>query len=60
MLRADGVTDFQGLQQALKTRSANLVYFVFDLARGRRQGLRGEKLLARKARLEKLIARRRR
>jgi bifunctional non-homologous end joining protein LigD len=56
VLRADGVTDFQGLQQALKTRSANLVYFVFDLLEVDGKDLRGEKLLARKAKLEKLIA----
>jgi bifunctional non-homologous end joining protein LigD len=55
VLRADGVTDFQGLQQALKTRSPNLVYFVFDLLEEGDKDLRGEPLLARKARLEKLL-----
>lgn len=56
VLRADGVTDFQGLQQALKTRSSNLVYFVFDLLEEAGKDLRDQPLLARKARLEKLLA----
>jgi len=56
VVRADGVTDFQGLQQALKTRSANLVYFVFDLLELDGKDLRNQPLLERKAKLEKLLA----
>ena len=56
VVRADGVTDFQGLQQALKTRSANLVYFVFDLLELDGKDLRKQPLLERKAKLEKLLA----
>jgi len=56
VLRPDGITDFQGLQQALKTRSPNLVYFVFDLLEEAGKDLRDQPLLARKARLAKLLA----
>lgn len=56
VLRADGVTDFQGLQQALGTRSGQLVYFAFDLLSLDGKDLRGEKLVARKKLLEKLLA----
>jgi len=56
VVRADGVTDFQGLQQALKTRSPNLVYFVFDLLELDGKDLRDQPLVARKTKLEKLLA----
>ncbi|HET9987137.1 MAG TPA: non-homologous end-joining DNA ligase [Kofleriaceae bacterium] len=56
VLRPDGVTDFQGLQQALNTRSPDLVYFAFDLLEQAGKDLRDQPLLARKARLEKLLA----
>jgi bifunctional non-homologous end joining protein LigD len=56
VLREDGVTDFQGLQQALGTRSNTLVYFVFDLLELDGKDLRAQPLHARKDRLEKLLA----
>lgn len=56
VLRDDGVTDFQGLQQALGTRSNRLVYFAFDLLALDGKDLRAKPLFERKALLAKLLA----
>ena len=55
VLLPDGRTSFQGLQNAFGARSANLVYFVFDLLTVDDDVLMSLPLEQRKARLEKLI-----
>lgn len=55
-LRADGVSDFQALQNALREgQPSQLVYFAFDLLFLNGVDLRGEPLSARKAALAKLL-----
>ena len=57
VLRPDGTTDFQALQNALREGSqAKLVYFVFDLLYLDGHDLRGARLGDRKAALAQLLA----
>jgi bifunctional non-homologous end joining protein LigD len=59
VLGPDGVTSFARLQDALsKSRSSNLVYFVFDLLHLDGLDLRPLPLVERKAALKKLLSRR--
>jgi bifunctional non-homologous end joining protein LigD len=56
-LRDDGVSDFQGLQNALRQgRAGALVYFAFDLLFWDGEDLRALPLLERKRRLRALLA----
>ncbi|HSQ64130.1 MAG TPA: DNA ligase D [Polyangiaceae bacterium] len=55
VLREDGVSDFQLLQNALGRSDAELTYFVFDLLERDGRDLRGEPLEARKAELARLV-----
>ncbi len=56
-LRADGVTDFQALQNALRNgKSDTLIYFAFDLLFLNGEDTRGLSLLDRKALLAELLA----
>lgn len=57
VLLPDGRTSFQGLQNAFGKRDANVVYFAFDLLAEGSQDLTALPLEARKARLQKLVAR---
>ena len=57
VLLPDGRTSFQGLQNALGTRDANLVYFAFDLLAENGDSLTELPLAQRKTRLEKLVKR---
>ena len=54
---ADGVTNFQALQQALNTRAPGMVYFAFDLLALDGESLVALPLLQRKRLLAKLLAR---
>ena len=57
VLRSDGTTDFQALQNALRQgNQAKLVYFVFDLLYLDGQDLRGARLGDRKAALAQVLA----
>ena len=58
VLREDGVSDFQRLQNALGTGDEDLTYFVFDLLEHDGRNLREEPLLERKKILEGIIAKR--
>jgi bifunctional non-homologous end joining protein LigD len=53
----DGRTSFQGLQNSFGDRSANVVYFVFDLLAENGEDLTKLPLEARKARLQALVKR---
>jgi bifunctional non-homologous end joining protein LigD len=56
VLADNGVSSFSALQSALSEgRTANMVYFAFDLLFVDGEDLRGEPLLARKERLESLL-----
>jgi bifunctional non-homologous end joining protein LigD len=55
VLDADGKSNFQALQASLKGGKADLVYFAFDLLELNGKDLKSEPLLARKAKLAKLI-----
>ncbi|HEX4516966.1 MAG TPA: non-homologous end-joining DNA ligase, partial [Polyangiaceae bacterium] len=58
VLREDGVSDFQRLQNALGTNDDALTYFVFDLVEHDGRDLRGEPLEERKKILEGLMPKR--
>ena len=58
VLREDGVSDFQRLQNALGTGDEDLTYFVFDLLEHDGRDLRDEPLLDRKKILEALLPKR--
>ena len=56
-VRADGITDFSGLQAAMKAgKTAGLVFFAFDLLFLEDQDIRGLPLIERKKRLQALLA----
>lgn len=55
VLDAHGKSNFQALQASLKGGKAELVYFAFDLLELNGQDLKAEPLLARKAKLAKLV-----
>jgi bifunctional non-homologous end joining protein LigD len=58
VLAANGVPDFNALQNSIdNAKTANVVYFVFDLPFHAGQDLRQVPLVARRARLEGLLAR---
>ena len=57
VLLADGRTSFQGLQNSFGNRSANVVYFAFDLLAEDGEDLTKLPLETRKARLEALVKR---
>jgi bifunctional non-homologous end joining protein LigD len=52
---ADGVSNFSALQDALKTRKSNFLYYVFDLLHLDGADLTGKPLAERKAALQKLF-----
>src|SRR5205814_6622253 len=51
----NGVSDFSALQDALKHKKSNFVYYAFDLLHLDGADLTGESLLARKAALKRLL-----
>jgi bifunctional non-homologous end joining protein LigD len=55
VLDADGRSDFGALVTALETKRGNMTALVFDLLFAGGQDLRGDTLVARKARLRKLL-----
>jgi bifunctional non-homologous end joining protein LigD len=56
-VRKDGITDFSGLQAALKgKKTADLIFFAFDLLFHDDQNLRSLPLMGRKRRLQALLA----
>jgi bifunctional non-homologous end joining protein LigD len=55
VVEADGVSDFSALQDALKHKKSNFVYYVFDLLHLDGVDRRAQPLIARKAALEKLL-----
>lgn len=58
VLDENGRSNFQALQGALKGEKADLVFFAFDLLEIDGEDLTGQSLIKRKARLEKLIGKR--
>lgn len=51
----DGKTDFGDLQESIRAKRNNFNYVVFDILAHNGKDLRGEKLLTRKTKLEKLL-----
>lgn len=58
VLDANGHSDFQALQGALKGGKANLIFFAFDLIELDGQDLRRQPLIVRKKRLSQLVGKR--
>src|SRR6516162_4892225 len=51
-----GVSDFEALQTALRSKSANVVFYAFDLLHLDGKDLRERPLIERRAKLKRLIA----